>query len=182
MALVGENGAGKTNILEALSLFVQGRGLRRSELTDMVRQPQKQPLLSDSVSLQDKNLTSSINLSQGFSVALVLESEHGETRLGTGALRARDATKGWQRIHRIDGVSVPSTTAFAEYMRVLWLTPDMDGLFRGTAGERRRFLDRLVLAIDCEHGTRVNALERALRSRNRILEENPDQLRWLCIR
>ena len=72
-----------------------------------------------------------------------------------------------------------SPTAFAEYLRVVWLTPDLDALFRGPAGDRRRFLDRLVLAVDAEHGTRVNALERALRSRNRVLEENPDDRLWL---
>ena len=62
---------------------------------------------------------------------------------------------------------------------IVWLTPDLDALFRGPAGDRRRFLDRLVLAVDSEHGARVNALERALRSRNRILEENPDNRLWL---
>ena len=72
-----------------------------------------------------------------------------------------------------------SPTAFAEYLRVVWLTPDLDALFRGPAGDRRRFLDRLVLAVDAEHGTRVNALERALRSRNRVLDENPDDRLWL---
>jgi DNA replication and repair protein RecF len=62
---------------------------------------------------------------------------------------------------------------------MVWLTPEQDGLFRDSAGERRRFLDRLVLAIDPAHGARVNALERALRDRNRILEENPQQAGWL---
>jgi DNA replication and repair protein RecF len=62
---------------------------------------------------------------------------------------------------------------------MVWLTPASDGLFTGSAGDRRRFLDRLVLAIDPTHGTRVNALERALRSRNKILEDtNPDPA-WL---
>ena len=70
-------------------------------------------------------------------------------------------------------------SAFAEYLRIVWLTPDLDALFRGPAGDRRRFLDRLVLAVDSEHGTRVGAMERALRSRNRMLEESPDNRLWL---
>jgi DNA replication and repair protein RecF len=69
--------------------------------------------------------------------------------------------------------------AFSEFVRVVWLTPDLDGLFRGAAGDRRRFLDRLVLAVDAGHGARVSAMERALRSRNRLLEDRPDDGRWL---
>jgi DNA replication and repair protein RecF len=74
---------------------------------------------------------------------------------------------------------VPSATAFADHLRVIWLVPEMDGLFLGPAAERRRFLDRLVLAIDAAHGSRVNALERALRSRNRLLEDPSPDPRWL---
>jgi DNA replication and repair protein RecF len=83
------------------------------------------------------------------------------------------------RICRIDGAGAPSPAAFAEYLRVVWLTPDLDALFRGPAGDRRRFLDRLVLAVDAEHGARVNALERALRSRNRVLEDDSTDVLWL---
>ncbi len=83
------------------------------------------------------------------------------------------------RLARIDGAAAGSALAFSEHLRVVWLTPDLDGLFRGAAGDRRRFLDRLVLAVDPAHATRSNALERALRSRNRILEESPHQTQWL---
>ncbi len=102
----------------------------------------------------------------------------GEHRLGTGIEPQGEGTRS-SRVCRIDGSSASSPTAFAEYLRIVWLTPDLDALFRGPAGDRRRFLDRLVLAVDAEHGTRVNALERALRSRNRVLEENPDDRLWL---
>lgn len=94
-------------------------------------------------------------------------------------LSERDGEGKRSRLSRIDGVPVGSALAFSEHLRLVWLTPDVDGLFRGAAGDRRRFLDRLVLAVDPTHATRSNALERALRSRNRILEETPHQTQWL---
>jgi DNA replication and repair protein RecF len=156
VALVGENGVGKTNLLEALSLFTPGRGLRRAELSEMARRPGP----------------------GAFAVSASLETAYGEHRLGVG-LSPPDADGRAGRAFRIDGVAAPSPIAFAEHVRVVWLTPDLDALFRGPAGERRRFLDRLVLAVDAGHGTRVNGLERALRSRNRVLEESPGDARWL---
>lgn len=156
VALVGENGAGKTNLLEALSLFVSGRGLRRAEFAQMAR----------------------AGGPGGFAVSLAIDTPLGERRLGTG-IEIPDPNGRAGRLCRIDGASAPSPAAFAEYLRVVWLTPDLDALFRGPAGERRRFLDRLVLAIDAEHGSRVNALDRALRSRNRVLEHDPNHRLWL---
>ncbi|MBZ6077458.1 DNA replication/repair protein RecF [Microvirga puerhi] len=156
VALVGENGAGKTNVLEAISLFMPGRGLRRAELSDMVRQGGP----------------------GSFAISVTLETPYGEHRLGTGLERPGDEGR-VSRICRIDALPASSPAAFAEHLRIVWLTPDLDALFRGPAGDRRRFLDRLVLAVDAEHGARVNALERALRSRNRVLEDIPDDRLWL---
>ncbi|MEE1655948.1 DNA replication/repair protein RecF [Microvirga sp. CF3062] len=163
VALVGENGAGKTNVLEAISLFMPGRGLRRAEFAEMAR-----------------------NEGPGsFAVSVTLDAPYGEHRLGTGIEHLNEGSRASRegsrasRVCRIDGMPASSPTAFAEYLRIVWLTPDLDALFRGPAGDRRRFLDRLVLAVDAEHGTRVNALERALRSRNRVLEENSDDRLWL---
>lgn len=154
VALCGENGAGKTNLLEALSLFAPGRGLRRADLSEMAR------ATGDG----------------GFAVSIALAGDG--PRLGIG-LEAPDAEGRRARLARIDGVSAGSAVAFSDYLRLVWLTPDLDGLFRGSAGERRRFLDRLVLAVDPGHGSRSNALEKALRTRNRILEESPFEQRWL---
>ena len=98
--------------------------------------------------------------------------------LGTGIEPPAEGAQPLRRC-RIDRESVGSAAAFAEHLRIVWLTPEMDGLFLGPAAERRRFLDRLVLAIDAEHGSRVAALERALRSRNRLLEEASPDPRWL---
>lgn len=154
VALSGENGVGKTNILEALSLFAQGRGMRRAEFADMTRLGQG-----------------------GFTVSLTLGRDGAEHRLGTNFVRGEAGSRG-ERLYRIDGGTVSSAAAFAEHIRLVWLTPDLDGLFRGSPGDRRRFLDRLVLAVDARHAGRVSALERALRSRNRLLEDGRNG-RWL---
>lgn len=156
VALVGENGAGKTNLLEAVSLFSPGRGLRRADLAGMAR----------------------TGGPGGFAVSMTLAAGEGEHRVGTGYEPPGFDGRA-SRLCRIDGATAPSPVAFCEFLRVVWLTPDLDGLFRGPAGDRRRFLDRLVLAVDATHGARVNALERALRSRNRLLEERPNDGQWL---
>ena len=154
VALVGENGAGKTNLIEALSLFAPGRGLRRADLGDMLRTGRER-----------------------FAVSAALSTGEATHRLGVGFGAADEGRA--IRTCRLDGADVPSVSAFAEHVRVVWLTPDLDGLFRGSAGDRRRFLDRLVLAIDTRHAARVNALDRALRSRNRLLEESTADGGWL---
>ncbi len=154
-ALSGENGAGKTNLLEAISLFTPGRGLRRAENADLARE----------------------GGGGGYAISLELTGEAGgPLQLGTGVEAAPD---GVQKKFRIDREPVASSRAFADHVRIVWLTPAMDGLFTGPAGERRRFLDRLVLAVDSEHGARVGALERALRNRNRLLEERRGERIWL---
>jgi DNA replication and repair protein RecF len=147
----GDNGAGKTNLLEAVSLFCAGRGLRRADLGTMAR----------------KNGTNS------WAVSLEIQGNLGEAQLGTGTLGADQPRK-----CRIDRSPVSSASAFADHLRVIWLTPAQDGLFTGSAGDRRRFLDRLVLAVDPNHGSRVSALERALRSRNKLLENAQFDANW----
>jgi DNA replication and repair protein RecF len=153
VALAGENGAGKTNVLEAISLLSPGRGLRRAEFAEMAR------CTGDG----------------GFVVSVRLDDD---TQIGLGLSEADDAGKRMRR-QRINGAPSPTMTSVAEHARVVWLTPEQDGLFRGSAGDRRRFLDRLVLAIDAAHGARVTGLERALRDRNRILEERAHDTSWL---
>jgi DNA replication and repair protein RecF len=149
IVLIGDNGAGKTNLLEALSLLAPGRGLRRAELRDCAR---------------DRG-------SGGFAISVEFETQKGGVRLGTGIEPQTNAPP--QRNYRINREPARSIRGFSDHVRVVWLTPAMDGLFMGSAGDRRRFVDRLVLAIDADHSTRVAALERTLRSRNRVLEEGP---------
>jgi len=156
IVLTGENGAGKTNVLEALSLLSPGRGLRRAELAECAR----------------------IRGSGGFAISVEIEGSRGRVQLGAG-LEPPDGGEPQARRFRIDRAPAPSARALADHLRLVWQTPGMDQLFTGPAGERRRFLDRLVLAVDPDHGTRVNALERALRNRNRLLEEGAADRRWL---
>jgi DNA replication and repair protein RecF len=154
--LTGANGAGKTNLIEAISLLVPGRGLRRATIEEVAFSEGDG---SWAVSAEIEGMLGLATLGTG------IEPPHGETP------RARQC--------RIDREPVGSAAAFADHLRVIWLTPAMDQLFVGPASERRRFLDRLVLAVDAEHTGRVNALERALRSRNRLLEEARPDPHWL---
>jgi DNA replication and repair protein RecF len=157
IVLVGPNGAGKTNLIEAISFLAPGRGLRRATL--------------DEVAFSEGD--------GAWAVAAEIEGALGLATLGTGIERPVDDGSATARKFRIDREPVTSAAAFAEHVRVIWLTPAMDSLFVGAPSERRRFLDRLALAVDADHGSRINALERALRSRNRLLEDPRPDTHWL---
>ena len=157
IVLYGPNGAGKTNLIEAISFLAPGRGLRRATLEE--------------VAFHEGD--------GSWAVAAEVEGALGLATLGTGIERAPEDGAPVQRKCRIDRESVASAAAFADHLRVVWLVPAMDSLFVGAPSERRRFLDRLALAVDAEHASRVNALERALRSRNRLLEEARPDPHWL---
>src|SRR6201981_467639 len=157
VVLVGPNGAGKTNLIEAISFLAPGRGLRRATLEDVA-------------------------FSEGdgsWAVSADVEGALGLAILGTGIEPPASEDAVIARKCRVDREPVASASAFADHLRVVWLVPAMDVLFNGPASDRRRFLDRLVLAVDAEHMTRVNALERALRSRNRLLEDARPDAHWL---
>jgi DNA replication and repair protein RecF len=151
--LVGENGAGKTNVLEAISLFAPGRGLRRAALADMPAQ----------------------RGSGGFAVSADLATPAGPVRLGTGISLERPGRRSVQ----VNQAEAPAVR-LAEWLSIGWLTPAMDRLFIEGAGARRRFLDRLVLALEPGHARHAARLEAALRERNRLLAETaePDPA-WL---
>jgi len=157
IVLVGPNGAGKTNLIEAISFLAPGRGLRRATL--------------DEVAFSEGD--------GSWAVAAEIEGALGLATLGTGIERPLEDGSAIQRKCRIDREPVGSAAAFADHVRVVWLIPAMDALFTGAPSERRRFLDRLVLAVDAEHASRVAALERSLRSRNRLLEETRPDAHWL---
>ena len=151
--LVGENGAGKTNVLEALSLLAPGRGLRRAPLVEMAE----------------------AGAVGGFAVSAELGRDGEPVRLGTGTSPERPG----RRIVQINGAEA-SAVALGEWLAVGWLTPAMDGLFADSAGARRRYMDRLALALDPAHAAVASRYEAALRERNRLLgaEAEPDPA-WL---
>ena len=156
LVLVGPNGAGKTNCLEAISFLSPGRGLRRATLDDVA----------------------DIQGGGSWAVSASVEGELGLATLGTGIDAPTSEGTSSPRRCRIDRETVTSAAAFGEHLRMVWLTPAMDGLFMGAASERRRFFDRLVLAIDSDHSSRVSALDRSLRSRNRLLEDRNFDPHW----
>ncbi|UDL92300.1 DNA replication/repair protein RecF [Mesorhizobium sp. PAMC28654] len=151
----GDNGAGKTNLLEAISLLTPGRGLRRAPYGDVARE----------------------GGDGGFALHARLDGPQGEVEIGTGISGGDAAGEGGRRV-RINGATARSTEDMLEWLRVVWLTPAMDGLFTGPAGDRRRFLDRLVLAIDPGHGQRALDYEKAMRGRNRLLAEGSRDGAW----
>lgn len=156
VVIYGENGAGKTNLLEALSFLSPGRGMRRSAYDQICR----------------------IGIEDGWTVFCKIQGPNGETSIGTGLQLTNSGLEN-QRKTQINGSPAKTSDDLLEYSRILWLTPTMDGLFTGPASDRRRFLDRMVLAIDPAHGKRVNAYEKSIRSRNKLLSEpNPDTI-WL---
>ena len=147
--LFGENGAGKTNLLEAVSLLTPGRGLRGAALSDMARQ----------------------GGSGGFAVA----ARVADGEIGTGALPDRPE----RRQVRVNGAPA-SVNSLSDWLSVLWLTPAMDRLFSGSAGERRRFLDRLVLALEPGHAHHSTRYDAAMRARNKLLAEPGSDESWLA--
>ncbi|KKB08362.1 DNA replication/repair protein RecF [Devosia chinhatensis] len=150
VVLTGSNGSGKTNLLEAVSVLSPGRGLRGASFETLQSQGSDLP----------------------WAVAASIEAYDGPADIGTGA-----TPEGGRRV-RINGANARSIEAMSDYLRVLWLTPAMDGLFSGPAGDRRRFLDRLVTTLVPAHASAVSDFEKAMRQRNRLLEEDGDP-RWL---
>ena len=159
VVMTGPNGAGKTNLLEAVSLLAPGRGLRGAPFDQIT------------------NLANP----QGWAVAASLQGPAGPADIGTAW---RPATSQGEtstaRQVRIDGRLQRSTAGLGSHVRLVWLTPAMDRLFAGPAGDRRRFLDRLVVAFDPDHAARVNRLEKLLRERNKLLEDQRFDARWLA--
>lgn len=159
VVLTGPNGAGKTNLLEAVSFLAPGRGLRRATLAEVRRHAAPPGAV--------------------WAVSAVLESPAvagGAVRLGTG----QDGEGGGRRLVRIDGAPAASQTALGDYLALAWLTPQMDRLFLEGAGNRRRFLDRLVYGFHPDHAGRLAAYEHALRERARLLKDGRRDDRWLA--
>jgi DNA replication and repair protein RecF len=152
--LTGPNGAGKTNLLEALSFLAPGRGLRHARLSEPSRR-----LRGAEIGLPARN----------WAVAAVVEDSVGCFKIGTGLVSKADGEG--KRAIRINGVERQSQACLSERMAILWITPDMQRLFNDGAGGRRRFLDRMIIANDPEHSVRLNAYDKVLRGRARVLSD-----------
>jgi DNA replication and repair protein RecF len=133
-----------------------GRGMRRAPYSDLIKAGSEP--------------------ASGFSIFASLEGMAGPVDIGTGVDGLEES--GARKV-RINGSPARSADDMLEHLRLLWLTPSMDGLFTGSASDRRRFLDRLVLSVDPTHGSRALSYERAMRSRNRLLSEGRADPTWL---
>jgi len=162
VVLVGENGAGKTNILEAVSFLTPGRGLRGVRLSDV---------MTRDMSREEPGAGAA-----PWGVAATVVTPEGTVDLGTGLGRSADGDK---RIVKVDGAAKPGSGVLGTYVRALWLTPQMDRLFIESASGRRRFLDRMVIGFDPGHSSRVTSYERAMRERTRLLGEDTWDASWL---
>ena len=150
MVFVGENGAGKTNLLEAVSLLVPGRGLRGARFVDLTKR----------------------DAASGWAVAARFENG---LEIGTGAVDVAPE----RREFRLNGVKPRAQSEVAEQLAAVWLTPQMDRLFTDTASGRRKFLDRLVIALEPSHARDIAAFESASAQRNRLLAAPSYDLEWM---
>jgi len=153
VVLSGANGSGKTNLLEALSLLSSGQGLRRAPYPELARMGASR-----------------------WAVAARLNTPQGAFNIGTGLAEGTEdgarAGRSTSRLVRIDGSNQSGSGALAEHVDVVWLTPAMDGLFTGSASDRRRFLDRLIACIDPTYRALLGQFERAMQQRNRLLADD----------
>ncbi len=150
--LYGPNGTGKTNLLEALSLIVPGRGLRSARNADLPR----------------------LDGPGSWAVAARFQTQEGETIIGTGCEPGSD-----RRVFRLDGAAPRNQADIARIVAAVWLTPQMDRLFQEGLSGRRRFLDRLVWALEPGHAREMAAHDTAVGSRNRLLSEGRHDRAWL---
>lgn len=166
VVLTGENGAGKTNLLEAVSFLGDGRGLRRARYEEIGHDPAGH--------LSDRGNPNP----DGWAVFGRITGPLGIADIGTGSGQGLGVDAG-RRAAKINGESTRSLSELAEHSRILWLTPALDGLFTGGAGDRRRFLDQLVVTVQPDHRKQITAFETAMRQRNALLAgPSPDQT-WL---
>lgn len=148
VVLTGENGAGKTNLLEAISLLSSGRGMRGTPFADLAR-------------FEGSGL---------WAVSAQLQGPDGPTNIGTGLELSPDGTSVSGRVVKIDGHPVKGSGKLSDLVQIVWLTPALDGLFTGPASDRRRFLDRLIVGLNPAFRQLSGQFERAMRQRNKLLD------------
>lgn len=155
VVLTGDNGSGKTNLLEAISLLVPGRGLRKAAIADLQNQKS----------------------GEAWAVSVHLRTALGGLSIGTG--RDPHESDAERRLVYIDGKNARGQNALANHVAMAWITPDMDRILAEGPGARRKLLDRLAYSFDPAHGGRVHRYEKALRERLRLLREGPADAAWL---
>jgi len=163
VVLTGANGAGKTNLLEAISFLAPGRGMRNARLSEVTMR-----CGPDLISAENKS-------PYGWAVAASVIKANGVIELGTGL----NGNNGDRRVVRVDGQNARGQNALASEMGILWITPAMDRLFVEGSSARRRFLDRMIIALDPDHAGRTAAYYQAIRQRRRLLEDGPHDDTWL---
>ena len=162
VVLTGNNGAGKTNIMEALSFLAPGRGLRHAPLGDIA-------FIGNQAAVDS------------WAVAVQFDSVDGPLKLGTGVENLKGRDQRSRRVISIDGVVTRGQSELAKHLSMVWLTPEMDRLFMEGSSGRRRFIDRIVFGFDPEHASRLSSYEQAVRARQRLLKENSTDTIWLSV-
>lgn len=166
IVLTGSNGAGKTNLLEAISMLMPGRGMRGAGFEVILAKSE----------LRDE-------LVSQWAVSALVEGPYDEVRLGTSWQSALDHNTDTRmvqaRMAKLDGDTSIGISAFADHIRLIWLTPSMDRLFSGPSGDRRRFLDRVVSVTDVGHRRSISAFEKLMRQRNALLSDGEFDKVWL---
>jgi DNA replication and repair protein RecF len=170
VVLHGANGAGKTNLLEAISFLAPGRGLRRARIVEI-----------------ERRRAAGEAPGPGWAIFATLDTPAGERSIGTGRDpagrgpdRAPEDEASDRRVVRVDGAATKGQAALAELVHLLWLTPEMDRIFDGGASERRRFLDRIVLGFVPDHARNLAGYEQAMRERNRLMKDGRSDETWLA--
>jgi DNA replication and repair protein RecF len=168
VVLTGQNGAGKTNILEAISLFAPGRGLRGAAIGELPYSIKSPPPLGGGWEGAPP-CPSPLD----WSIVIDLLTPHTTHRLGTGVTEAGQKN----RAILADGNPLPQTQ-LADYLTIAWATPDMDALWRESSSARRKFLDRLVYALFPAHWAALTRMEKHRLERARLLEMGRLDDRW----
>jgi DNA replication and repair protein RecF len=183
VVLIGENGAGKTNILEAISLLSPGRGLRRAKLSEIDRNsplPSPLPLAGEGIFCSLSPQGGGLGRGNPWAISANGHGRLGEVKIGTG--RATDNPEDSdKRIIKIDGKITRGQAELSRHLSIIWLTPQMEQLFTEGAQAGRKFLDRLVYSFDADHASRINEYDYAMRERNKLLQYNRGRadLSWL---
>ena len=171
VVLTGHNGAGKTNLLEAISYLVPGRGLRGAKLSDVRRTGGRS---------SDANETKLEEGCSRWAVAAEILNHGKIVEIGTGFGTDYAGSFKERRVIKVNGKTGVRQLELGQYASALWLTPQMDQLFVGGGSLRRRFVDNLIVGMDSGYGSLVSAYEHSMKSRSRLLKNGERDDKWLA--